>query len=393
MSENISQGLLKIVWILSRLPSFGIQTFKRFRNRVSDLRELLDRRVLEAAAADLHLGADFVSGFVALLEQECFEKESDLCRQKGIWMLSVLDPAYPKNLAAIYDPPIFLYVRGHFVPEDQAAIGIVGTRHPSLYGARQANRFAHVLAECGLTIVSGLARGIDGEAHRGALTAKGRTIAVLGCGLDVIYPREHKNLLEQIPEHGAVVSEFPLGTEPTSFHFPQRNRIISGLSMGVLVVEASRKSGSLITASLAAEEGREVYAVPGPIDSVTSAGTNQLIQTGAKLVTAAENILEDLNPQIRAFLNDRASDHQPDSPPPVSKLTKVSPPKEEENKSHDDPILKLLAEKPLYFDEILTVSKLAQADLHQRLVEFEIQGSLKRDFGGRYFPAEAATKA
>jgi DNA processing protein len=281
-------------------------------------------------------------------------------------MLSLLDPDYPKLLASIYDPPLILYVKGTLIPEDQAALAIVGTRHPSAYGIRTAGRFASELAARGLTIVSGLARGIDGEAHRAALRAKGRTIAVLGSGLDVIYPEEHRELFAAISEAGAVVSEFPLGTEPAAFNFPRRNRVISGLSIGALVVEASRRSGSLITASVAAEEGREVYVIPGPIDSLTSQGTNDLIQHGARLVTSPDEIIEDLSPQIR----------------PLVKLEQETP--ADQGEAAQDPILKWLSKTPLAFDELAVKTAIAPEELHSRLTALELKGSLKRLFGGAY---------
>jgi DNA processing protein len=297
-----------------------------------------------------------------------------------------LDPDYPKNLTSIYDPPPVLYVFGTLVPEDEMAVAIVGSRRPSVYGIKMAARFAAELAERGITIVSGLARGIDGEAHRACLRAKGRTIAVLGSGLDIIYPKEHAELFSEIGANGAVISEFPIGTIPQAFNFPRRNRVISGLSRGILVVEASQKSGSLITASSAAEEGREVYAIPGPIDSMTSSGTNHLIQNGAKLVMHSEEILEDLLPQIRASLES------------CQKNQSVIPAKAGIQKSldlrvrgddtsrqiADDPILKLLAKQPLSFDELAIALSREPAQVQSHLIKLELEGAVRRIFGGQY---------
>jgi DNA processing protein len=216
------------------------------------------------------------------------------CRQYGLsWML-VEDACYPRLLAEIAQPPVVLFYRGQFQTQDDRAIAIVGTRHASAYGMRQADRLARQLVEAGFTIISGLARGIDAAAHRAALAAGGRTIAVLGGGLPEVYPREHQELAEQITRQGVLLSEMAPERPPQSGNFPQRNRIISGLSLGVVVVEAGLRSGALITARHAMEQGREVFAVPGPIDSPTSRGCHQLLRDGAKLVESYQDILEEI---------------------------------------------------------------------------------------------------
>ena len=221
----------------------------------------------------------------------------DALDKMGISVVTCLDELYPHNLLNIYDRPAFFYVLGRLDNED-VPLAIVGSRNASTYGRYTTDRISRELALRGITIVSGMARGIDSCAHRGALAAKGRTIAVLGSGLDVIYPPENKKLFDAISSNGAVISEFPLGTQPLSYNFPARNRIISGLSYGVVVVEAGEKSGSLITAKLAMEQGREVFAIPGAIDSASSRGTNSLIKQGAKLVENIDDILEDILPQL-----------------------------------------------------------------------------------------------
>ncbi|MFH1045850.1 MAG: DNA-processing protein DprA [Candidatus Omnitrophota bacterium] len=216
--------------------------------------------------------------------------------QRKVKTIAVKDQDYPLNLRYIFDPPPMLYIKGDLVAEDALAVAIVGSRRATYYGLKNAEQLGYQLAARGITIVSGLARGVDSAAHRGALAAKGRTIAVLGSGLNMIYPPEHAALADQIAESGAVVSEFTLDTPPHKQNFPRRNRIISGLSLAVVVIEAARKSGALITAHCALEQGREVCALPGKVDSLTSFGTHELIKEGAKLVQSVEDIIEELQP-------------------------------------------------------------------------------------------------
>ncbi len=212
--------------------------------------------------------------------------------------IEISDVRYPVLLRNIPDPPPVLYVDGELEPVDVQAVAIVGSRHATLYGIRIARTLAEELSRLGFTIVSGMARGIDRMAHEGAIAAGGRTLAVLGCGLDVAYPPDHTQLRAQVAEAGALLTEFPLGSPPLAAHFPRRNRILSGLSLGVIVVEAAEGSGSLITAKLAAEQGREVFAVPGPIDAPTSRGTHGLLKQGAKLTETVDDILDELLPQL-----------------------------------------------------------------------------------------------
>lgn len=207
------------------------------------------------------------------------------------------DEGYPENLRHIRDAPLFLFVKGHFAKADALAVAVVGSRAASAYGRQVAAQISEGLARYGVTVVSGLARGIDAVAHASALRAGGRTIAVLGCGIDVTYPSEHHRLQMSIAEHGAVVSEFRMGTQPEAENFPARNRIISGMCLGTLVVEAHEKSGSLITAQFANEQGRDVFAVPGPV-GVRSRGTHQLLRDGAGLVERAEDVVAEVAPQL-----------------------------------------------------------------------------------------------
>ncbi|OQX53324.1 MAG: DNA protecting protein DprA [Candidatus Omnitrophica bacterium 4484_213] len=229
-------------------------------------------------------------------------KELSLIKKDKIRIITLLDKDYPASLKSITSAPLVLYVQGEVLAQDCLAIAVVGSRLSSFYGIKTAERLSEELSYRGFTIVSGMARGIDTAAHKGALKSGGRTIAVLGCGLDIVYPRENKKLKEEIIRQGAVVSEFPLGTPPERFNFPIRNRIISGLSLGTVVVEAAKHSGALITANYALEQQREVFAVPGHIDSPTSQGTHQILKEGAKLVEDTDDILEELQPVIKSHL-------------------------------------------------------------------------------------------
>jgi DNA processing protein len=223
------------------------------------------------------------------------DNELERLEKHGVSVLTLTDEGYPRLLRHIGSPPPLLYVRGTLIPDDELAIGVVGTRRATSYGTDMAARISRDLAAASVTVVSGLALGIDTAAHRAAIDAGGRTIAVFGCGLDTIYPPRNRSLAERIIDSGALVSEYPLGTRPDARNFPVRNRIISGLSRGILVVEAPVRSGALITTTFAADQGRDVYAVPGSALSPASAGSHALIRDGAKLVTSADDILEELD--------------------------------------------------------------------------------------------------
>ena len=292
--------------------------------------------------------------------------EFEKIERAGASLLSIGDADYPPLLAAIYDPPPLLYWKGTWGGQDPYPVAVVGARRTSHYGKTVTERLGRDLAERGITVVSGFARGIDSFAHRAALSAGGRTIAVLGSGLDVVYPRESRPLFDDIVEQGAIFSEFPMGTPPEPRHFPQRNRIISGLSLGCVVVEAALESGSLITARSALEQGREVFAVPGSIFSETSAGTHQLIRTGAKLVEKVDDILEELLPQLQRRL-----------PPPER-----NPPAdldEEEKKLY--PVLSL---EPKHIDQVIHESALGAPLVSKLLLSLELKGRA-RQLGGQFY--------
>ncbi len=258
------------------------------------------RELLEVAG----VGPTLAGRIVRAVEEVDAESELRLCREQGLQLLTDESPEYPRLLREIPDPPGVLFVRGEVQSNDALAIAIVGTRHASNYGRQQAERLAGESARAGLTVISGLARGVDAAAHRGALKAGGRTLALLGSGVLNIYPPEHRELAEQICQAGALIGENPPRSRPMSGTFPQRNRLISGMSLGVLVVEAGHRSGALISARHAMEQGREIFAVPGRIDSRTSHGCHRLLRDGAKLVESVDDILEELGPLVEAAPQD-----------------------------------------------------------------------------------------
>ena len=238
---------------------------------------------------------------------ELAQQECEKAVEAGAKIISLSDPEYPSRLKEIYDPPVVLFVKGSVEVLAQPGIAMVGTRHPTPYGSGMAERLSTDLAARGLVIISGLARGVDTASHRGAVAAKGKTVAVLGTGIDVMYPRENTRLAEQILAlGGALISEFPVGTSPTPQNFPIRNRIISGMSAGVLVVEAAEYSGTRITSRCALEQNRDVYAVPGNVTNKNSWGPNTLIKQGAKLVATWEDVWEELPAEVQAALSSAA---------------------------------------------------------------------------------------
>lgn len=266
--------------------------------RLGNLLEVFKKpeAIFKASRNDLSaVASDSISENIVSFDRRLIEKDLALAKKAGIKIITLFDSDYPQALKQIPGPPIVLYISGKLIEDDNLAIGIVGSRHASVYGLNSTEKFAYELSVRKVTIVSGLARGVDTCAHKAALKAGGRTIAVMGSGFGNIYPEENKDLVEKIALNGAVVSEFSMETLPLPQNFPRRNRIISGLSKGILVTEAARNSGALITADFALEQGREVFALPGRIDANNSVGTNKLLKQGAKLVTCCDDILEEFN--------------------------------------------------------------------------------------------------
>ncbi len=284
-------------WIgLSRVPGIGPARLQRLITHFGDARSAWEATPADLAAAGLD--PSVVEALGILRRTLDLDAELERLWRLGAKAITLADPGYPRLLREIDGAPPVLYVRGEIKEDDDLAIAVVGTRSPSAYGRQAARMLASELAGYSITIVSGLALGIDTEAHRAALSSGGRTLAVLGSGIDRIYPAENRSLAAKIVENGALVTDYPPGTKPDAFNFPSRNRIISGLSLGTLVVEAGPKSGALITAAFALEQGRDVFAVPGPITSPKSQGTNDLIRQGARITTSSSDILEELNLHI-----------------------------------------------------------------------------------------------
>jgi DNA processing protein len=309
--------------------------------------------------------ADALSQSPADVDISIERLEAWLAESPDRHVLTLADPRFPPDLLQMADPPVLLYVMGDLdVLAHPRRLAMVGSRNPTPQGEANAHQFAKALGQAGVCVVSGLALGVDGAAHAGALDGGAPTIAVVGTGLDRVYPRRHRSLAHRIAAHGAIVSEYPLGTPPLQANFPQRNRLIAGLSQGTLVVEATLQSGSLITARLAAEQGREVFAIPGSIHAPQSRGCHALIRQGAKLVESAQDILEDLRiAEPRSLVAAPAEMHEDDEP---------------------DALLDALGFEPVSLDALQARTGLDTAHLQARLLELELDGAIGRLPGGLF---------
>lgn len=307
--------------------------------------------------------------------QKDAQPERDLWKleRMGGWVLTIFDERYPPLLRRLPDAPLCLYVAGTVEEPDERAVAVVGTRRPSDYGRRVAYRIASELAAAGFTVVSGLAEGIDTAAHKGALDSGGRTFAFLGCGLDVIYPRSNKELARRITESGALLTEFPLGTKPQGWHFPQRNRLISGVSLAVIVVEAPINSGALITADWAAEQGREVFVVPGPVDQPSFEGNHRLLREGARVFTSVADMLDELG--VSATPKPAVA-KAPAHPKGQLRLPDLSP--------AETKIWSVLTGDWKHADDIVRESQLTTGEVLSALTLLELKGLVERAEGNRY---------
>jgi DNA processing protein len=344
------------------VPGIGATRLAMLIDHFGDLESAWNASRSELRASGL--GERAVESLLRTRERISLDNEMQRVERAGVQILTLADDAYPRLLREIPSPPPVLYVRGSLTVTDEHAVGVVGTRRITPYGREMARRLSSELAAAGVTIVSGLARGVDGIAHASALEAGGRTIAVLGCGLDTIYPPEHRKLAEQIVERGALVSEFSLGTPPDAPNFPVRNRIISGLSLGVIVVEAPIKSGALITSNFAADQGRAVFAVPGSVLSPASEGTIQLLRDGAAIAANGEDVLSFLNLGTRQL---------------ELEVRQVLPASEDERT-----LFALLSHEPRHIDEIALDSGLPIGTLSAQLLQMQLKG-LVRNVGTQHY--------
>ncbi|MCX5829416.1 MAG: DNA-processing protein DprA [Deltaproteobacteria bacterium] len=332
---------------------------------------------------------------------EQVDGELEKAVRMNVAILTCHDPLFPQRLLHIYDCPVLLYVKGELRGLD-VSVAVVGSRKASAYGKYTTERLCRELALSGVAIVSGMARGIDASAHRGALSVKGRTVAVLGSGLDVIYPPENESLYHEISECGAVVSEYSFGTRPNAPNFPARNRIISGMSLGVVVVEATEKSGSLITARIALEQGREVFAVPGSIDEAGSRGTNRLIKEGAKLVEDVDDILAEIGPQtspgesipVMAALPTVPTEHSSDEPtdePPLAIRNQHRQRRDVQNAvlgEKEQLLINNLSSQPRPVDDLIATTGMSASEILSLLLHLELRGLIRQMSGKTYILQE-----
>ena len=350
---------------LSMVGGVGSMLTQRLLNHFGDVESILAASATQLQAVE-GIGPKIAKS-ISLARSLCNPEELiDQCRENGILLIAKKDARYPELLRKIHDPPVFLFVQGEFQASDDLAIAIVGTRHTTHYGRTQAERLAAELSQSGFTIISGLARGIDGAAHRGALAANGRTIAVLGSGLLNIFPPEHALLAGEVIEHGALISEYVPDQRPDKGTFPQRNRIVSGLSLGVLIIEAPRKSGALITASLAGEQGRDVFAMPGPVDHETSRGCHRLIRDGAILVESADDIIEHLGPLVKPAKH------------PKHESAKIRNPAELQLNEQETAVLQLVGVSPTPIDAIIATSGLLPHQVLATIGVLEMKRLIRR---------------
>lgn len=353
-------------FVLKNVPGVGNLIFKRLMDRFNH-----PKTVLEAATDDLVQVSGVTQRIANAIktrhETRWIENELKSVAHKGYRIITQTDPAYPPLLLEIPDPPPFFYVYGEVAPLD-VNIAVVGSRNATRYGLSAAKKIAASLALRQVTVVSGMARGVDTAAHIGAIEGGGKTIAVLGSGLDNVYPRENLKLFHKIAENGAVVTEYALRTGPDAHHFPVRNRIISGLCRGTVVVEASKKSGSLITARLSAEQNREVFAIPGSINSFKSAGTHGLIKQGAKLVEHAQDIFDELGPEVNPV-------HTPQRPGKTD---------ETDLSDWEARVIAALEPYPMHIDDLARNLSLKPERLLAILLQLELKGCVIQEPGNRF---------
>lgn len=362
---------LKYWLAINKIPNIGPVTIKKLWQHFGSIESVWKADEKDLAKIE-GISKSAIKSFLKNKGQIDLDMEWEAIKRAKIKVLTLEDDEYPKPLKNIYDPPPALYIKGEDIKPDIKALAIVGTRRASRYGKEMAKKLAYELASLGIVVVSGMALGIDTHAHEGALEANGKTIAVFGCGVDIIYPSSNRDLAKKIELSGTVVSEFPLGTGIEKGHFPRRNRVIAGLALGTIVVEGHYDSGAMITAKYALEEGREVFAVPGSIEIDQSKGPHWLIKQGAKLIETVEDILEEL-PLITAK---RISD---------SKLKKHRQERDYSNLSDDErKIVAVLSLEPKYIDNISVETGLSTPQVSSLLMMLEVN-KIVRQLPGKMF--------
>ncbi|MBN2455261.1 MAG: DNA-processing protein DprA [Sedimentisphaerales bacterium] len=368
-SKNIEKWLKLI-----RANGVGPATFTRLMKHFGSIDTALGAAAAEMTRID-GIGPKIAEQIASSRDKFDVKAELNLAEKLGVWIIHTEDDRYPTVLRKIYDPPPVLYIKGSLSMNDNLCIAIVGSRRCSLYGQEQSSRLAHLLSSAGFTICSGMARGIDTAAHHGALSAKGRTIAVQGCGLANIFPPENKSLFKLIAESGACISELPLNYEPLAENFPPRNRIIAGLSLAAIVIEAGPRSGALITASAALENNREVMAVPGKVDSPLSKGAHRLIKQGAKLVESVEDVMEALG-----YIGEQLHKHACSSAAKASQRIEAARHGQFQLKltEKETKIYGCLTKEPLYIDQIAAGTNLAAGTVNAALISLQLKGLIKQ---------------
>jgi DNA processing protein len=363
--QALAEGTMTDIryWVgFSRVSGIGPARLRALLDYFGDLEVAWHADAFDLRQAGLDRRS--LANLQALRAELDLEGELEKLAQAGVQVLTWDDEAYPPNLRQVYNAPPVLYIRGRLETRDEWAVAVVGTRRATVYGKEAARMLASDLTRAGVTVVSGMAHGIDTIAHQAALEAGGRTVAVFGCGVDVIYPARNRHLATEIVQRGALVSEYPLGTRPEAGNFPPRNRIISGLSLGTVVVESDRGGGALITAGFAAEQGRDVFAVPGSVFARTSRGTNRLIQQGAKMVCDVNDVLEELN---LTMVSQQAA------------ARAVIPDNEDESA-----VLEHLSAEPKHVDELSRALRLPIARVTSTLALMELKGMVRQVGGMKY---------
>ncbi len=368
-SPNIEKWLKLI-----RTDGIGPVNFNKMLNHFGNIDAILGSSISQIMNVE-GIGPKRAEQIFSSRNKFGIEAELELAEKLGVWLVHCQDDRYPTLLKRIDDPPPVLYIKGSLEKSDNLSVAIVGSRRCSAYGQEQASRFAHFLSSAGFTIVSGMARGIDTAAHHGALSANGRTLAVQGTGLAKIFPSENEKLAKLISESGALISELPLNSEPLAENFPPRNRIIAGLSLGTIVIEAAHRSGALITAGAALDYNREVMAIPGKIDSPLSKGTNKLLKQGAKLVDSVEDVIEALG-----YIGEQLKERTAEAKSQVQdRIEKIDEKRQALKLSIDEQaVMDCLDHEPVHIENIIAIAEIPAGKANSALVSLQLKGLISQ---------------